>query len=366
MPTHVLRTSTASRVLPLALAAWLLPATLGAQQSRPAVFTSDALEVAVGGRVQAEFNTTSVETEPDTEWGLRRVRLQATVKVNEWVTAKIQPEYAGSRVSVRDAFVRFAFDPAFNLVAGQANRPFGTITPTSSSLLPTIDRGLRIRGLPDAREHYNLISDLGYSNRDVGLQVTGAPEWAPLGLSYAVGMFNGPAREEAGERNSYQFAARVAARPVDPLRVGVSWSRRDFMVPAVVGAGPPLLRRGHAWAVDAEYGRYAPGLHLLGEAAFGDLDPGTGAEFRSAQGWVGYRTGALGPMLTGIEPVVRVSYGSVDGESARMPVTGGTLFTPGVNLYFGPQSRIMIDYDLWSPEEGGSDGGLKVMFQAGF
>ncbi len=366
MPIRSRRPEAALRVLGLALAAALLPAGLGAQEAPPVVFRSNALEVAIGGRVQTQFNTTSAETEPATEIALRRVRLEATVKVNEWVTAKIQPEYAGSRVNVRDAYVRFAFDPALTLLAGQAHRPFGTVVPTSSARMLPIERGVRIRGLPDAREEHNLVVDLGYADRDVGLQLTGEPEWAPLGLSYALGVFNGPARAEAREENTYQLAARAAVRPVEPLRLGVSWSRRDFAVQDSAVSELLDVRRGHAWAVDAEWGRYVPGLHLLGEVAMGDLDPVSGAGFRGAQGWLGFRTGALGSKLTGVEPVLRVSWGDVDGESERLAVTGGTLVTPGVNLYFGPLNRIMLNYDFWRGDGGGSEGSFKVQFQAAF
>ena len=367
MPIPIRRPRAASHVLGLALAAALLPAGLGAQEADSVVFKANALEVSIGGRIQTQFNTTTVETEPETEIALRRVRLEATVRVNDWITAKIQPEYAGSRVSVRDAFVRFAFDPALALVAGQAHRPFGTVVPTSSTRILPIERGVRIRGIPDAREHHNLIVDLGYADRDVGLQLTGEPEWAPLGFSYALGVFNGPARAEARQENTYQLAARAAIHPVGPLRLGVSWSRRDFAVQDSANAELLDVRRGHAWAIDAELGRYAPGLHLVGELAMGDLDPATGAKFRGAQGWLGYRTGALGSRRTGIEPVVRISWGDVDGESERLAVTPGTLVTPGVNFYFGPLNRIMVNYDFWSPDgDDDSEGSFKVQFQAAF
>lgn len=358
-----------SRVRAPVLAAGLLLAAgaARAQEAPPVVFKANALEVSVGGRVQTQFNTTSVETEPFSEIVLRRVRLEATVKVNEVVSAKIQPEYAGSRVGLKDAYVRFAFDPALSFVAGQANRPFGTITPTSSTRILPIERGVRIRGLPNAREQHNLVADLGYADRDVGLQLVGEPAGAPLGFSYAAGVFNGPARGEARELDTYQLAARAAVRPADPLRVGVSWSRRDFAVPAAGSPERLEVRRGHAWALDGEWGRYGPGLHLVAELAAGDLDPAAGAEFTGAQGWLAYRTGAVGRGLTGVEPLLRASHGDVDGEAQRLAVAGGTLLTPGINLYFGPLNRIMLNYDLWSPGGGGGrEGSFRAQFQAAF
>jgi hypothetical protein len=367
MPIPNRRPRAASRVLLLALAAALVPAALRAQEADSVVFKANAVEVSFGGRVQTQFNTTTVESEPSTEIALRRVRLEATVKLNDWVTAKIQPEYAGSRVSVRDAYVRFAFDPALNLVAGQAHRPFGRVVPTSSARMLPIERGLRIRGLPNAREEHNLIVELGYAERDVGLQLTGEPEWAPLGLSYAVGVFNGPARGDARELNTYQLVARAAMEPVDRLKLGASWSRRDFVVPDTLNEDVLSIRDGHAWAVDAEYGEYAPGLHLLGEAVFGDYDPAEDVRFTGVQGWLGYRSRTLGRKLTNVEPMLRVSVGDVDGEPSRLAVEGGTLLTPGINLYFGPLNRIMLNYDLWSPDgDGDREGSFKLQFQAAF
>ncbi|HEX2187320.1 MAG TPA: porin [Longimicrobiaceae bacterium] len=367
IPTRRSRAPLPGRPPALAGALLLLAGAAGAQEAPPVLFRANALEVSVGGRVQTQLNTTSVDTEPFSEIVLRRVRLEAAVKVNEVVSAKIQPEYAGSRVTVKDAWVRFSLDPALSLVAGQANRPFGIVTPTSSTRILPIERGVRIRGLPGAADQHNLVAELGYADRDVGLQLTGEPEGAPLGFSYAAGVFNGPARGEARELNTYQLAARAAVRPLAPLRLGASWSRRDFALPA--GGSPDALEveRGHAWALDAEWGRYGPGLHLLGELSLGDLDPATGAEFVGAQGWLAYRTGAVGRALTGVEPLLRVSHGEVDGASDRLAVTGGTLLTPGINLYLGPLNRVMLNYDLWTPDGGGGrEGSFRAQFQAAF
>src|SRR5690606_39426924 len=96
------------------------------------------------------------------------------------------------------------------------------------------------------------------------------------------------------------------------------------------------------------YGAFRPGLHLIAEASMGDLDPFTGAEFTGVQGWLAYRTGRIAEKLSGIEPLVRVSYGDTDAGDAGAVVSGGTLITPGVNFYFGPLNRLMVNYDIWS------------------
>ncbi|HEU0052605.1 MAG TPA: porin, partial [Longimicrobium sp.] len=203
-----------------------------------------AMEITIGGRVQTQFNTTDVDTEPATEFTLRRIRLEATVKVNDVVSGKIQPDFAGNRVSMKDAYLKLTFDPAFQLLAGQANRPFGVIQPTSSTRVLPIERGVRIRGVEEALDENELVVELGYADRDVGLQVMGAPTGAPLGFSYQAGFFNGPARAQAGAENTYQLGARVAVEPVHALKMGAAWSSRDFVTTEGLPGEEVDVRRG--------------------------------------------------------------------------------------------------------------------------
>ncbi|MDP9349497.1 MAG: OprO/OprP family phosphate-selective porin, partial [Gemmatimonadota bacterium] len=285
---------------------------LHAQQTPSApVVRAGTTEIALGGRVHTQFNTTTAEGVPASEMVLRRVRLEANVKVNELVSGRVHMEFAGNRAAVRDAHLRLAFDPALQLIAGQAQRPFGILTQTTSNRILPIERGVRIRGVADAFDQHNLVADLGYADRDVGLQVTGAPRGAPLGVFYAAGYFNGPARNPRLTENTSQLVARAGVRPLRGVAVAGSWSRRDFVRTDTI-ARATTTRGGTAWAVDAEVGGFAPGVHLLGEASFGDFDPFSGTRFRGAQGWLAYRTPALRSRIQHVEPVLRVSYGDPD------------------------------------------------------
>jgi hypothetical protein len=346
----------------------LLAAPLAAQEAPPAgpVLKTGAAEIQIGGRVQTQFNTTSVESEPTSEFLLRRVRLEATVKINDVVSGKVQPDFAGNRVSLKDAYLKLDFAPALQLLAGQAYRPFSLLEQTSSTRILPIERGLEIRGL-DAVDEYELVHGLAYSDRDIGVQVMGAPAGAPLGLTYQAGVFRGPLQGAVGAEDSRQYAARLTVRPAERLRVGAAWSSRDFARPEAAVPDAFELRRGHAFEVDVEYGAFAPGVHLLAEAAWGDRDPFTGAKFSGAQAWLGYRTPALGEAISGVEPLLRVSHGRTRGGEPGTPRDGGTLLTPGVNLYLGGLNRLMLNYDAWLPREGGgSEGSFKAMFQLAF
>lgn len=328
----------------------------------------DSSRITLGGRVQTVFNTTSVDDEPGTHTELRRVRLEANLHLNRVVSGRIQPEFAGSRVTLKDAYVRFTLDPALQLWAGQAHRPFGVISPYSSARLAPIERGLRIRGVDDAYDHYNLLLNRGYGDRDVGLQLRGEPRGAPLGLSYAVGWFNGPARAEAPEENSGQLVARLAVAPVSGVRIGASFSRRDFFL--LDEEEEEVLDRhaGEAGALDVQLGSDRGGLHFIGELAMGDFDPFTDREFLGMQGIVSYRTGRLSSTVAAVEPLLRVSHGDPNYMDAEVftDAVGGTLFTPGINLWVGGLNRIAIDYEVWNPLSGQTAHSFKTMFQLAF
>lgn len=326
-------------------------------------FRANVMEIAIGGRVQTQFNTTTVDGEPPSEIFLRRVRLEANVKVNELVSGKIAPDFAGSRLSLKDAYLKLNFDPALQLLVGQAHRPFGLLEQTSSTRILPIERGADIRGIAGWDE-YSLVQGLDYSGRDIGLQVMGEPDAAPLGLAYAAGVFRGPVNGEIGDRESFQIAARATITPAEQITLGAGWSSRHFAVLDAATEALIELDRGHAFEVDLEYGAFAPGVHFLGEVAFGDFDPFDG-RFIGAQGWLGYRTGPLG-LLSAVEPLFRASYGDVDGELVADEL-GGVLLTPGINFHLGGLNRVMVNYDFWRPNgEADPQGSFKAQFQLAF
>lgn len=359
----------ACRILAVTSAALLLLfVTMPAAGQGFVIATPDSsAKITFGGRVQTVFNTTSVDDLPVAQTELRRVRLGADFQLGELVQGRIQPEFAGSRVTLKDAYVRLNFDPGLQLWAGQAHRPFGAISPVSTLRISPIEKGVRIRGVQDAFDEYNLLLNLGYSDRDVGLQLRGEPKDAPLGLSYAAGFFNGPAATRAPEENTWQAVARVAARPASAVRLGVSWSRIDHVLEAT-GADPLETREGQAWAADVELGSERGGLHVIGEATYGDFDPFAEAKFFGAQGWVGYRTGPFSSRIAAVEPMLRVSYGDpdVDGGADVGDAHGGTLVTPGVSLWLGGGNRFALNWELWSPDDGERVHSVKALFQLAF
>jgi hypothetical protein len=336
-------------------------------QDAPAgpVLKTGGVELTVGGRVHTQFNTSSVEDVPTTEFLMRRVRLESGIKVNDWVSGRVHLDFAGNRVSLKDAFLRLDLDPALAIIAGHAHRPFGIIVQTSANLILPIERGVRIRGLDDDVEENEIILALAHADRDVGLQLRGAPTGAPLGLFYQAGFFNGPARATAGAEDTYQVVARVGVKPVANVTVAGSFSRRDHAFRDTL-LDETFVEDGKAWAVDFEYGGYRPGFHVVAEAAMGDFDPFAGAEFAGAQVWLAYRTPKREGRIEHLEPVFRASWGDPDVDDDGVDEIGGTLLTPALNLYLGGLNRIMFNYDFWNPLSGDRQGSFKTQFNLVF
>jgi hypothetical protein len=337
-----------------ALALCLYGAPAAAQLGEPTVRAS-ARELIITARLHAQFNTTTADDAPDTEWLIRRARLESRARINEVVAGHVQMEFAGDRATVMHAYMDLNLSPAVNLRAGRAFKPFGLFARTANTLFIPIEPGLRIRGVT-GREAFSLLFGLNYGERGTGLQAEGVIPGAPMRMRYNVGWYEGfLARTPGmGDRDDHAFAGRLDAWPVDPIRVGASWSRRDFVDRDAAGNAAGPLLHGDAFALDFQWGGFRPGLQVMVELTTGVADAVADERFNTAAVWSAWRS-AEGPgPIQNIEPLVRVSWADVSG--------GGVLFTPGINFYFAERNRVMLNYDVWSPIEGDRAGSFKVMF----
>ena len=334
-----------------------------------AVHAQAPVRATLSGRAQVQWNTTSVdEVEGDAQsiaWStfeMRRVRLQVNVTAGEWVRGVFEPDFAMSRLQLKQAWVAIDVDSAFSLRAGQFKKPFSLILLSSSTQLPAIERGVRIRNLEDALEEADdgtrlrtlqgdlvlgeeqaLVTVMNYGDYDIGAAVEGAK----AGFSWSVGMFNGTGADARDDNDSKTVAGRLTYTvPVEQsVRVGMAASRRELSWPAV--GQPAATRTGTAYEVDLELGGFRRGLWLLAEAIRG-TNLATEETMMGAQAQVAYfhGTGSDGP-IEGLEPVARVSYGdpddTVDGDA-------GTLLTAGANVYLIGRNRLMFNWDFYMPQ----------------
>src|SRR5680860_527717 len=129
-------------VLALVLAA--APATPAAAQS----IRAGELELDLTGRVQFQMNTTSIDADDvaaapaATAFETRRIRFGTNFKYGEWITGKVEADFAGSGAALTDGYVDLALTGPLHVRAGQFKMPFGVFELESSTRIRTIERGL--------------------------------------------------------------------------------------------------------------------------------------------------------------------------------------------------------------------------------
>lgn len=319
----------------------------------------EEVRVSVTGRVQVQYNTTSVtesdlggEAAASSTFETRRVRLGIEVAVRDWITGVLEPEFALGAVGLRRAFVDFGIDEAFALRVGQFKKPFSLIFLTSSLETAPIERGLRIRGLEDAYarsggaagvwggiagEEHELLDALGYLAYELGAAVHG--ELGPV--AYEVGVFNGSGPDSRDTNGAKSFAGRAVVGVAEtPLAVAGAFSHRE------TGSGEESVA-GTAFALDLEWGDFRrPGLHVLAEAVLGE-NLEVGETFRAAQAIAGWFQPVRARRIDGVEAVGRVSWADPNVE---IEGDAGVLLTPGINLYLFGRNRLMLNWDVFLPE----------------
>ena len=316
----------------------------------------------IGGRVNAQFSTTSVEGEVGSEWTLRRARLYVGAQINEWLDGVAQVDWSGERAEGRLLFLRGTFRPEVRVSVGQFKRAFDLFELTSSSMILVVERAGRVRGVDTCAgvgrmcTYSRFTEALQHSSLDIGVMVDGV--FGDARGEYRVTITNGAGRNQGDENDAKSVAARGAYRIGERLLLGVNVGIHDF-------PNPVTGRDDHApaFALDAEWGDYEGGPHLQGGVLFGEnwknLDTeGTGSDFFAWQGIASYKRPVDGNRyVDALEPVLRLSY----GDPARgVGSDGGWLLTPGLVAHLDGRNKLAANLDRWSPELGPSAWGVLV------
>ena len=120
--------------------------------------------------------------------------------------------------------------------------------------------------------------------------------------------------------------------------------------------------RGTAYGVDLEVGQFRQGTHLQVGLVAGDNwllgSPGSGPpRFAASQIVASRYTPLRSERFEALEPLLRVSWADAHqgqvGEDAW-------LFTPGVFLYVRGRNRIGANLDVYAPDSGDTEAGLKI------
>lgn len=323
---------------------------------------SRAAQITVTGRVQLQWNTTSVDGPISNEFLIRRARLTAEVKVNDLISGKVQPDFGEGELDLKDAYMRLSFAPGFRATLGQFKRPFDLFELTSSTQILVVERAGGIRGVDtcsgiDGLCSFSRFSEkLEYSDRDIGVMLDGNPNGSRV--TYMLSVTNGTGSNAADENGAKSFTGRIEFEAREDLVVGGNIGVHDYL--DETGAENDYA---FAFGGDVELGNYSEGLHVQGGFVAGDnwqnLDAsGSPSTFFSAQGIVAYKIPVqTSRFVEAVEPLGRISWGDPDTDADD---DAGILLTPGFVAHFSGRNKIAANLDIWSPSQGDTEFSLKV------
>ncbi|HET7693050.1 MAG TPA: porin [Gemmatimonadota bacterium] len=368
-------------VASLLVLAGVVPGTAGAQEEEPQVSAAEGATLKLEVLAQPQASTTSVDSELETDFELRRARFTAEGQAGERWSGRIQMDFEPERARFRDAYLAGQVSDALSVWAGQFKVPFNGIDIESGKRLLAIERGARIRGTSGSTTSTSgMLAASALSARGRG--VMALSRWADGRVRLQAGAWLGAG--ERGETNDgKQLAARIEFEPWAgdrerlPLVLaaaivtnGYFGSPRDTLI---VAGGDSLITKNAEYATAfegwVELGRYAaPGIHVAGNVVAGEnpLAPrieGTDVEFASFLGmqiWGEYVFQGSGA-LTGIGLGGRVDRFDPDTDADD---DAFLLWTPLVNLYFGKAFKLQANLDVLSPESDERDQESAVRIQA--
>ena len=339
----------------LLLAGFGVPTQLAGQ----AEITARSANIRLGGRLHSQMATSSADGAKSFDFFNRRARLTIDVSVTDFLDARVQPDFGGGGIDLKDAYFRMNFSPEFRLSFGQFKRSFDLFELDSSTDMVVVERTGRIAGVGGCTGIGSVCSlsrfteALEYSDRDVGIKVDGSLSET---VYYQATLTNGTGTRGADENSGKSFAGRLSFEVADGVILSGNVSHHDY-------DQDPGTGRGTAFGGDLEIGDFRDGTHfqfgvIAGENWLAeDAATGDGPTFVTAQAILSHYRPLSGGRLEAFEPVARLSWGDPDGD---VDDDGGILFTPGVFLYVLGRNRIGTSLDIYSPQTGDTEFGLKI------
>lgn len=340
----------------LALCAGLLLGAPGL--AAQTTFKARAADITFGGWLQTQYAQSSVGSYVD-QFFFRRARINLDIGINDFFDARVQHEFAGSGgAGLRDAWVRFNFDPAFRLSMGQFKRAFDLFELDSPTDLSLIERDGRVGGVNRCSGFGSVCSysrfteKLGLSDRDIGLRVQGKAGR----VGYEATMTNGTGVNAADVNDAKSHSARFTLEVADGLTVAGQAALHDYVGPADEN------RHAGAWGLDVQYDTWRDGLLIQAAVVDGENWIAHGPEagpptVRAFQGVASWYQPVSGARVAGVEPLLRVSWADPDVDAAD---DAGLILTPGFMLYITGKNKIGLNLDVWSPQSGDTEYSLKL------
>lgn len=304
-------------------------------------------QIRFGGRLHSQFATSSSEVGKSTDFFTRRARLTLDICVSPLLDARVQPDFGGGKLELKDAYFRLHFDRRLRLSVGQFKRAFDLFELNSSTDVVVVERTGRIDGVggcpgPGGTCTLSRFTEkLAYSDRDIGFRADGS-----LGeqVTYMATLTNGTGTGGSDENSGKSLAGRVSVRLAEGVAVSANVSRHDF-----VGETGDT-RAAAAFGGDLEIGGFRSGTHfqagLVGGENWRLATPSANAipRFLTWQTILSRYFPLEGERFEAVEPIFRASWGDPDRAVGD---DSGLLLTPGVFLYVKGKNRIGVNLDSY-------------------
>ena len=363
-------------------------------------------DVKLSGRLQEQFfyfdnDAYAPEVGTQSNFLIRRARIEARGQISENVSLYIQPSFEGGRplsatttctstpvppgggtptvtcrttgrsgLRLRDAYIDVRLGQeegptAVYLRGGQEKRPFSRYELTSSNNLPSIERGAG-QGLP-GRATNNLFEGAGFLSHDVGasLRVEHELDDARM-VTLKLGVYNGQGESlnDVNGRKSVGARGTVAVTP--KIDLGVSWFTHDGIV--TVDGVPDSGFTNNAFDIDGQYSKPGdPGLYALAEYLQGTDATAQKARMRGFQVVAAYNMPVEGPVswLSAVEPALRVDLADPNRD---LEDDGVTTVTAVVGLYLSSRAWLRVAYERQSFQADDSEtvSGIRSMLAVSF
>jgi hypothetical protein len=264
------------------------------------------------------------------QFSVREARLKFAYQFASTSRVVVQPEFAGSGVTLKDGFVEFT-EPwttwRHTLTAGQFNWPFGFEIEYSSSL----------RELP---ERSRVIRTLFPGERDRGVQLSGAGLEERLKYKFAIVNGSGTGRSDDANKRK-DFLGRLGYT-FGPLDLGASIYRGSDLVATATNAKGIEFDKERE-GIDFQWITPIQGLGIRGEYITGKQAPPSGTTRSTSfdvQGWYLYAIQNIG---TRHQLALRVDEydGNTDAAGDAIRTIGGSY-----TFFWDGNSRIMAAYEI--------------------
>ena len=331
----------------LGVGVWLATVAPTALAGQVEINARDA-QIRFGGRLHSQFATSSADGGKVTDFFTRRARLTIDVNVTPLLDARVQPDFGGGKLDLKDAYFRLNFDRAFRFSMGQFKRAFDIFELNSSTDIVVVERTGRIDGvgacggLGGVCTLSRFTEKLGYSDRDIGVKVDGS---LTERVSYMATLTNGTGTSGSDENSGKSVAGRLSLGLTDEIALSGNVSRHDYRDPFDNGN----TNAATAFGVDLEVGGFRDGTHLqlgLVRGANWRLEPTAAGtpRFLTWQGILSRYVALEGSRLEAIEPMARASWGDPDRNTDE---DAGFVITPGLFLYVKGKNRIGANLDIY-------------------